>query len=503
MSLLEKICNFFRRLFLEEVDEDDFEIEGTEGLPLSDDALKLETDLTNQAVDQEEKINASKRTLITKLYIIEQEIEVFRDAFPDEFAKYKEEIKCIKEEYNSTVNEINKDMTFEIDPETDSKKIMEIDQLEKRVKSFINNEVRFFILSQKLQRLAVKLNILYNVSISHHKESDKDKAISQVEHAISNEKLIVQDFKESDYILNDKRLKERLVTLISFVDYEILKTSIRNSDKSPESVINALVSTVEFIDFDYYDSFKAFVFDELSDLGELLADAKKDEYNKSLEKRISKLLEKLAYSAEGKNDLSNQEFWDEFISIESNVIEKLKLDGIGKETARVKLIDRMDIHVSESEVLTSPKTNAYLALANVFSMTKDIKILALMKLFNHLTEKITYKEIYFLLLLFDGLDVISKTPNELYKYITKYIMKYPYDNQTIRKKKGVLNESSNKEYLNAFPLDGTEDTIVDALESLELDFIIVDNNVYINSFYFNGLENVHNSLLVYTTNTTI
>jgi hypothetical protein len=512
--LIDKLCElFFKDYFSERLLKDDSENDSKNNssdisdnnaeysVSSSGDFLKQEIDLYDSN-NKEEKINVSKRTLTTRLYVIEQEIEIFRFEFPDEFAKFKEEIKCIKNNYDSSAEEIKKDMTFEIDPEIDSKKIMEINHLEKRVKRFINNDVKFYILSQKLQRLAVKLNILYNVSISHFTKNDKEKVISQIERAIPRENLIVQDFKESDFILNNLRFKERIVTLISFVDYEILKICIRNSEKSPKELIYSLVSINEFTDFNYYDSFKAFVLDEISDIGELLEDSKRNEYDKSLKKRCSRLLEILTFSDSEKETLFENEFWDEFLSIESNVIESLKLDGVSKDIARVKILDRMDIQVNESEVLTSPKTNVYLALTNAFSKNRDIKILILIKLFNNLTEKITYKEIYFLMLLFNSLDEITKMPVSVSGHLEKYIKKYPYNTKTINNKKAILKQSSNKKYIYVFTLDDNRDEIINTLHSLDIDFNVVDNDVFMNTFYFNDLENVINSLQSHTINST-
>ena len=508
MLLFKKICNFFKSLFDKKVDVEAVLEEKTKSLSLIDDSLNVvsENDLNDSKVeyDDEEKIDVSKRTLITKLYVLEQEIEVFRFDFPEKFASFRDEIKCIKDSYNFSAEEINKKITFEIDPELNSKILSEVDQLEKQIKRFINSEVKFFVLSNKLQRLAMKLNILYNVSISHFQKSDKEKVISQLEHAKLSVRFIIQELEESDYILNDKRFKDRIITLISFVDYEIIKTRIRNSNENPGIVINSGISKTEFTKFDYFEAIKSFILDEVSDLGELLPMLKNDEYCKSFETRISKVFRKIAYSTNFQSVIIDNDFWNEFLEIESNLIEMLKLDGISKEKAKVKILDKLDIQVNESEVLTLPKTNAYLALTNVFSKTQDIKILLLIKLFNNLTERITYKEIYFLLLLFDSLNTITNVSNELLKYIEKYIKKYPYDNKTIQKKKGVLaNQSSHKEYLKVFDINDNDNAIISTLKELNLDFKIVDNNVYINSFYFYGLENVYNGLKAYTTNATI
>ena len=149
MLLFKKICNFFKSLFDKKVDVEAVLEEKTKSLSLIDDSLNVvsENDLNDSKVeyDDEEKIDVSKRTLITKLYVLEQEIEVFRFDFPEKFASFRDEIKCIKDIYNFSAEEINKKITFEIDPELNSKILSEVDQLEKQIKRFINSEVKFFL----------------------------------------------------------------------------------------------------------------------------------------------------------------------------------------------------------------------------------------------------------------------------------------------------------------------------------------------------------------------
>ena len=94
MLLFKKICNFFKSLFDKKVDVEAVLEEKTKSLSLIDDSLNVvsENDLNDSKVeyDDEEKIDVSKRTLITKLYVLEQEIEVFRFDFPEKFASFRE-----------------------------------------------------------------------------------------------------------------------------------------------------------------------------------------------------------------------------------------------------------------------------------------------------------------------------------------------------------------------------------------------------------------------------
>lgn len=437
-----------------------------------------------------DEISLAKRTLMTKLYELEQEIEVFKRELPNEYSYYLDKIENIRKTYNSSLEEIREQMTFEIDPELNSKMHGDINKLEREIKRFIESEVKFDSLSKKLQMLTVRLNILYNASIRHPNE--RGKVISQILTALNTEMEIAQEFKECSYILEDKQLRDRIVTLLSYADYQNFKTSLRNSSINPEQMVEKLVLYAQFKDFDYIAAFKAFLEDELSDLGDLLQLISEEQYRRVFEKEIAALLKEIAYATDIKAHLLDTAFWRRVFELESSLLEFLKgCNAVDEDLIKVKLIERMKIQAKESEAVTSPKTNAYLALTKVYSTIRDERIWLLTKLFKRVSDEVTYKGIYFLLQLFDALSVIQNTPNSLSKHMEKYIIKYPYDSKTIMKKKMyVLTSSSKKQYITAFALDDDADRIIAILERLNIDFKVENCNICINSFYFNGLENV-------------
>lgn len=472
--------------------------------PLSEDNLE-QTNIEIVSIEDENeegRINVAKRTLLTRLYALEQEIVMFKDDFPKEYGEFISRIEVLRENYNSSLEEIKKILTFEIDPELDSYKTMEISKLERDIKKFLDKEVRFSIISKRLQRLIKKLNILYNVSIFHCRECEKAKVISQLKDAVESETKVVREFKECDYILNDTQLRERIVNLISYADYQIFKTSIRNSNQIPETIVNCLVIMTEFDGFNYLEAFKAFVKDEISDLGELLPFINDEACQKLLNKELSNLFTDFTYSDSTENQILDISFWNNFFDFESNLFEMLKVSGVEKKKIKVRLIDRMDINVDEKDVLTLPITNAYLSLTSLYSKTQDKKILLIIKLLKAVSNNITYKEIYFLLILFDAIGVVENYSNELKRYIEKYLTSCPYDYKTISERKERVFNSLNKEYVVVFTLNDYEKEIVSTLENLNIDFQVTDDKVLINSFYFNGLDNVLKSLRTNTQNTT-
>ncbi len=444
----------------------------------------------------EEKLNIAKRTLLTRLYSVEQEIRIFEDTFPNEYKDFEKRITKLKQAYNYSLEEMRKPLTFEIDPETDTYKIGKVAQLEKDVKKFIDKDVRYYSISNRLQHLIKKLNILYNVSIAHHQKRDMEKVLSQVSKAKKLEIKLVEEFKSACYILSDTQMKERIIELLSYVDYETLKLEIRNSDEHPKTLISELVFLENFNEFDYTSAFITFIKAEINDQKELvnlISDKKKKKIFKT---ELVEILEKFTYFKEGENPILDIGLWEKFLNFESTLIEILKFSGVEGNKTKVKIIDKMEINVKNSEILIVPLKKTQISLIKLFSKTQDMRIYVLEKLIENMSENISYKEIYYLSLLFDVIEIMRNNSNELFSNIEKYIVKYPYDTRNIVKRKKDLINSNKKEYLFAFILDDNfKNDVIKILKKLYIDYKIVDNKLFINSFYFNNLKNVYKSLL--------
>lgn len=448
----------------------------------------------NEETVKKEKLT---RTLMARLYSLEQEIAIFEKEFPNEYEAFGARIKSLQEKYHSALQEIKKTLTFAINPEEDMEQIMQVTRLEKDISKFLRTEVKFRMLSNKLQKLIVKLNILYNVSIYHSKSSEEQKVISQLERAIKKQGQITAEVKQSDYILQNKQIKERILELIAYADYLIFKAKVRNTNQITGELIEKMTILVEFDEFDYVKTFKDFIIAEAYDLLALLEKISDKQCKEKLQQKGRNILTSLTFLEKIEQQLWNPKFWSEILEFESNVIQILKAEGMSKEDAKVKLIDRMAITVEEDDVLTSPITNAYLAIAPLYTATCDERILLLLKLFKNLSQEVTYKEIYFLVLLFEAEDLIRAYPNDLWKKIERYHLKYAYEQSTILEKKQRVIRNSSKEYIVAFSeIEDDNDIlkIIPTLIALNLDFKVVRNKVLLNSSYFRNLKSVLNSL---------
>lgn len=492
MTLFEKFINFLKNMFSFEEEEN------------SEKNLLPET--FEESYEEESKedyrLNLAKRTILTRLYTIEQKITVFETEFPEKFQEFTQRINTLKEDYISSLENAGKELTFDIDPDNDGEKLGMIGLLDSEIDKFIETEVKFNIIYKSLQKSIVVLNDLYNASIVHFKPEDKAKVISQVECGVEKIKELTKQFKECFYITNNKQLRETMVNLISYADYLIFKIKLRNnSSVTPNELIKESIMMSNFDNFDYITTLRTFSQDEISDLGKLLPLLNNEEYRKVHDKKIKKLLRDLAFSTNPEEDqILDNGFWNNYFSFETSYIQFLKDEGVESSQAKVKLLERMNISISDNEVWVLPITTAYMTLTDLFVKTRDNRLLALNKMLRNLSNKITYKEIYYLITLFEVVDIVVENQNDLLRHIEKYIAKNPYNKSVINKRKEEVKRLSNKDFVYVFNFKNNESNVYEILQRLNFDFCVEDDKIYFNSFYFNGLENVMESLEINTQN---
>ena len=488
MTFLEKIYSFFNNIssFFRKQEKSALELTESEAIETSSPSSLLFEEIE----EDDSKISLEKRNLTTKLYILEQEIEMLKNDFQAEYDDFLKRIESLRQMYDSILAESKETLTFEVNPEANSNLSYEITKLEREIRNFIDKEVSFEILSKRFQNLIVKLNILYNSSISYPKE--KEKAISQARVATEKQFELVEEFMKNDYIISDKQLKERFVTLISYADYELFKIILRNSKSIPNEVVSNLVLAKKFVKFDYILAFTAFLKDELSDLKELLDLFSDKCYRSFFESQINNLFNRISMEQAFKEIFMSREYWEDVFELESSFINFLKNQNSGNKTKpEVKILDRLDIKISKSDVLTTAKTNAYLTLTKVYTKTFDDKIFLLIKMFENVCEEISYKEIYYLLLLFECIEIVQNNSKTLNKYLKKYISQYSYTDSDMEKKKNMLIHSKETHlFVKAIVLDEDCEKYIAILKKLNIDFCFKDNVIYINSFYFQGLNRI-------------
>lgn len=496
--------NFFKRIFF-------FIFPSNQEQLLLEDKSYQEKDVIEELLEQhkqleqedKDKMMLSKRTLTTKLYALKQKIKIFKNDFPEEYQNFLNQINDLEKEYEESLVETNSKMTFEIDPELDNDKIVKVDRLDKSITSFIDYRVKLKILTRKLQTLAVKLNILYNVSIFHRKVEEQEKIQCQIQKAREHLREIAQDIKVSTYIFTDNQAKDMLITLISYNDYLIFRICLMTQNKTPEEILDECTLNIEFYNFDYKSAFISYVEDELSNLEELLVDVKELKYKTILDKDLSQIYKSISLSNDKDFTINDASFWNQITDFEIKVLSILKSKE-DNEKYKLRILDKMDIDISSEDVLSAPRTNAYLELTNAYFMTQEDRLFLLIKLFDNLNSEITYKDIYFLLLLFDSMSIVENSCKTLYKNLEKYREKYSYNcNDIYKKKELVLEKYAGQNYIKAFDVGDEEEKIEKTLSKLRMDYKITDGYALINSFYFNGFDNICKCLEVYETATEV
>ena len=437
---------------------------------------------------ENDKAKTTMSQSLSTLYILEQKISIFKEEFASEYMQFITRIENIRKEYLETLEKSKVDLTYEINPEKDGKMLGKILKLEADINRFVEKDIKFNFISKQLQNLITKLNILYNVSIFHSKEEEKKKVIAQTERAKIQEKRLVEQFEKNNYLIEDIQINERFATLISYIDYEIFKVSMRNSTQKPDEITfnkNVKTELEEKL-------FKAFMEEELTNIKRKIEQIKDAEDIEVINKYFDKIECYLANT--NKILLEDTGVWKNLLKLEDTIIEILILKGVDKDLIKIDIISKMNINVKEEEVLNMPKETAYLALINIYSKTTDERIFLVLKFLKNISSNITYKEIYFILVLFDAIDIVKDIPNELNIYMYKYIKKYPYSDKKLQKRKKKVFKIKNKQYQEIFTLKEYEPKVLKTLEELEIDFLIDSNKVFINEFYFKGLNNVTKSL---------
>lgn len=458
-------------------------------------------DQTNENEEQPKKENQEDdenvmiaKTILSRLCIMNQKILVFRTKFPQRFAFYENQINELKESYNKSMAEFQKGFSYEINPEQDIGKITKLNKLEEEIEIFIQKDVKYDDIKQRLQKLILKLNILENVSITHRSDDEQEKATKQTQRATLAEFRVVEEFKECKYLIEEMKLKEDIINLISYLDYEIFKLYARNSDILLKQALNNLVIMTEFDCFNYYETFMAFLADELLQIGNLIKQIKNVDIFQTLDSIHSKIYSELIHSSNEEETILNKDFWTRLFKLETDTFNVLHENGIDKNSIRIEPISQINITLEKKDVLTSPKSETTIELLKVFSKTQDDKVLLVLKLLENISNNITYREIYFLLVLFDIIDTVENHSSELFENIGKYSRKYYYEREEIEQKKKQVLEQQNSEYVFVFSLKEYEQELLKTLKKLNMDFENENNNIFLNKYYFSGLATVINIL---------
>ena len=93
-------------------------------IPKKEDEEEIQSLAENIDIESfEQKKENSKvkvtQMMLTRLYMLKQKIIIFQKSFPEKYQFFEGEIKKLEADYNQSLEELKKDLSFEIDPEKD------------------------------------------------------------------------------------------------------------------------------------------------------------------------------------------------------------------------------------------------------------------------------------------------------------------------------------------------------------------------------------------------
>jgi len=421
-------------------------------------------------------------------------------SFPEKYRYFLGKIEKSEKSYHESIKNLKTELlTLDVHPEESILKRVEVENIQKEIEDFINTEVKAQTAFNKLQVLIGKSNILYNTSILHARPEDKEKVIRQVGRIKEAQSAIIFDVRNNSFINNDIQMKERLMELISYEDYNVFKLELRNSEVDPFDVVNGLAMINYFDGFDYVQAFKAFLEDELSDLGEIISKIDNFSLNRIVKQRMNNLYKAIIESTNFNKTLLDIKFWREYFLVESSTVDFLRQAGLSEDIAKIKILDRLNIDVKLDDLVMSSKMNAFFSAIDSWHETSDTRVYLFIKFIERLQESVTYKDLYFVAVLFNVVNIFMRTSNSLGFYMNKYNNKYHYEEQDLVDKKNQVIGNPSSKYALVFECkdDGERDLVLKTLESILLDFKVFDKNVYLNMLYFSGLDNIVGSFTQY------
>jgi len=480
------LFNFFKRIF------------GKEDMPQIDIADNDETvtDLEelNQKVDEIQTFK-SENVIFTKLNYLEQYIKVFSLMFPDKYNEYLEKIKSLKEDYTKELEQFKKgisgNITFSIDPEYESKRYIDVIDLENDINNFIINEVEYKDCKDKFAKLCCKLNVFYNTIIGTNIQ--KEKIIKQLNNAYNSLELLVKGLREKEFFCKDSRKKDDILNYVIYSDYIIFKSAVREGIISDFLEYKQEISRISSLfDSIHYDNlvFNFFI-ESLENLQILITD------NRNIDKLLDLALKESQYlERELQNNTESfcgYDFLKKVLNLENTVYRIINSNNISFKFDISKIIKFDD----NSKEIISVNGIAKSILSFVGNSKADM----LGQVMSKFSFEISWREFYFLSKIFELTeDIIQASQNAVSCGIKEKFLKLSteyseYTDEYIHEEKiRILNYVGNKpkKYILLFeePAKDILSSFLMILDELYLDYKVNNNAVYLNHSYFNGFKNL-------------
>lgn len=433
--------------------------------------------------NEKSKLSELNNSTILNIYSIEQMLNIIKDDFKPEYDEYMKEVERLRNRYNELLEESKNKLTFIVDPNIDSILLGDVLRLEESVKEFIDIKYKVETFIKSLETFIVRLNILYNITIKYDSNEDKQKHFEKLQKIYELQEEMHNELAEYEALLKKEKKYLKACEYVSYIEYTILKLEFRIDDD--------MVDLDEISD-ESVNIYKDYILDEISDLKELVESTTTLAIKQAYSYNLSRIINTIVNTDNISKLIKNNEIWISFLENETNTLEVLRLEKIDENLIKVKVLDRLEVRAKEEDFLISPATLSRIELCAIYAKHKDDKLLFTIKFLECLNDKVTYKELYFIFVLFDIYQYIKNEDKKLARILAKYEKKYSYPKKDLDLKKELVKETTQKEYYELFNLN--ENTkLLNTLDKLNIDYKVDEDKIYINSFYFKSLENIEES----------
>lgn len=437
----------------------------------------------------------TRNLVFEKLKHLEQYIKLFSLTFPDKYAYYLSLLQKHRQEYEFELQQYNDgllgELTFAIDPECESNRLVTIATLENEIYDFVEFEVNYSIYKDKFSKLCHRLVRFYNVLLDTNK--DTNAIISQLKVASSSVSNFIFHVSKMRFFNEDSRKKEEILDYVIYAEYIIFKSYFRCSTvKDLEYYKQNLSSCAKMFVSSQYDYLMSNFF--IEDLEKyqtfITTNLKQDQrtYNYVL-KSCQALQNSLNFY---EREFSNYAFFLRLIQLENTV------DDISENYGMEYIITISSL--LESQLSLDELASVKDVAISVLELIKRNKAKILCKIISEFKNDISWREFFFLCKIFELYkDVVEVSHNTIFCSVgirfEKLECKYSqYSDSFIQaEKKKLLSYQGHKKKRYVLLLE-VEDkyltSIANELKNLQLDFLVLGNNVYINHSYFNGFKNL-------------
>lgn len=455
-----------------------------------DDPEQLEQEI--QKLDKDIAKFQVQNVVLEKLNYLEEYIKSFATSFPNEYKRFAELINTHRKDYEQQLDSYRKglagNITVAIDPECDNHYLALL-SLEGKIDHFVDFVVCFETHKKKFVTLCSRLNEFYNTVVNCH--VDDQKVYKQFLNASEKARELIAEVQPLNFFAKDSRRREEILNYVIYCDYMLFKIALRYNfcDDLTSYKDNTSKLFAFFVESDYDKLMFKFLVQDLEQVENFVTSKLKNYecYNfllQSCEKLKSQTREFLHSNL-------NATYFDCLLKLENTLEEAAKTV-------------KQDFIVLMPSIFGTPKvahnTDVNKMAISVLKLINKNNSKILLSLISDFTIDITWEEFYFLCKIFDVYDSVvsvakstvfsciydnfASLDNKYPEYSAEYIMKY---------KMRLLNYkgTQKKKYILLFRAGQVDTAVVTTeLMNLYLDFVVIDDAIYLHHSYFNGFSNL-------------